>query len=173
MFALGQLMHAAVAGTLQLVAVRAATKQELRADVTMIQSQANNPLKFTPDPHAALEQLINPPMRGFMAGPAAMTDVMNDLVGHSIGTMAGMRAALDGVLQRFAPDQLEAKLSSKSMFDSVLPRNRKARLWDLYLQHFAAIREEAHEDFHTLFGKAFLAAYEQQLERLENAPGSQ
>ena len=169
---LGQLLEAAVAGTLQLVAVRATTKQEMRADLTLIQQRANNPLKFMPDASAGLEQLINPPLRGFMAGPAAMTDAMHDLLGHSIGTMAGMRAALDGVMQRFTPTELEGKLSGKSMLDSVLPMNRKARLWDLYLQHFATIREDAKDDFHTLFGKAFLAAYEQQLARLRATPGS-
>jgi FHA domain-containing protein len=80
--------------------------------------------------------------------------------------MAGTRAALEGVLARFRPEALEAKLVGRSMLDSVLPINRKAKLWELYLQHFEAIREEAQEDFHTLFGKAFLAAYEEQLQRL-------
>jgi FHA domain-containing protein len=80
--------------------------------------------------------------------------------------MAGMRAALDGVLARFAPPQLEAKLTGTSLLDSLLPMNRRARLWDLYLKHFDTIREEAQDDFHTLFGKAFLAAYEQQIDRL-------
>ena len=162
----GQLLHAAVAGAMQLMAVRTNTKQELRAEVTVIQQRANNPMKFFPDAHAVLEQLLRPPMRGFLAGPEAMTEVMNDLVGHSIGTMAGMRAALDGVLGRFSPEQLESKLSGKSLLDSLLPMNRKARLWDLYLQHFNGIRDEAQDDFHTLFGKAFLAAYTQQLESL-------
>ena len=106
-------------------------------------------------------------MRGFLAGPAAMTDAMQDLVGHTIGTMAGTRAALEGVLDRFTPQELEAKLSGKSMFDNILPMNRKAKLWELYLHHFDTIRNEAHDDFHTLFGKAFLAAYEQQLDRLQ------
>ena len=105
-------------------------------------------------------------MRGFLSGPAAMTDAMHDLVGHAIGTMAGTRAALEGVLDRFTPQQLEAKLTGRSMLDSVLPMNRKAKLWELYLQHFDAIRHDAHDDFHSLFGRAFLAAYEQQLDRL-------
>jgi FHA domain-containing protein len=163
---IGTLMRSAVEGTLQLMAVRAATRVELHAQVTMIQARNNNPLKFSPDAQSALEQMLQPPMRGFLAGPAAMTESMNDLVGHSIGTMAGTRAALEGVLDRFAPQELEAKLASKSVLDSVLPVTRKARLWDLYLQHFDAIRNEAQEDFQTLFGKAFLAAYEQQLDRL-------
>ena len=163
----GGLLHAAVAGTLQLMMVRATAKHELRAQVTMIQARNNNPLKFSPDARSALEQMLAPPMRGFLAGPAAMTDAMHDLVGHTIGTMAGTRAALEGVLDRFTPQQLEAKLVSRSMLDSLLPMNRKAKLWELYLHHFDTIRNEAHDDFHTLFGRAFLAAYEQQLDRLQ------
>lgn len=163
----GGVLRAAVEGTLQLIAVRATTKHELRANVTVIQARNNNPLKFSPDASSGIEQLLRPTMRGFLAGPAAMTDAMNDLVGHSIGTVAGMRSALEGMLGRFAPQQLESKMVGQSLLDSVLPMNRKAKLWELYLQHFETIREEAQEDFHTLFGKAFLAAYEQQLERLK------
>ena len=146
--------------------VRATAKHELRAQVTVIRARNNNPLKFSPDARSALEQLLQPPIRGFLAGPAAITDAMQDLVGHAIGTMAGTRAALEGVLDRFTPRQLEAKLVGKSVLDTVLPMNRKAKLWELYLQHFDAIRHEAHDDFHSLFGRAFLAAYEQQLDRL-------
>ena len=163
----GELLRAAVAGTLQLMTVRATAKHELRAQVTMIQARNNNPLKFSPDARSALEQLLQPPMRGFLAGPAAMTDAMHDLVGHAIGTMAGTRAALEGVLDRFTPQQLESKLVGKSMLDSLLPMNRKAKLWELYLRHCDVIRSEAHDDFHALFGRAFLAAYEQQLDRLQ------
>ncbi|NRF66436.1 type VI secretion system-associated FHA domain protein TagH [Aquincola sp. S2] len=167
----GGVLRAAIEGTLQLIAVRATTKHELRAAVTVIQARGNNPLKFSPDAATGIEQLLRPTMRGFLAGPAAMTDAMNDLVGHSIGTVAGMRAALDGMLGRFAPQQLESKLVGSSLLDSVLPMNRKAKLWELYLQHFETIRDEAQEDFHNLFGKAFLAAYEQQLERLKRNNG--
>ena len=163
---IGRILRSAIDGTLQLVAVRASTKHELRAGVTVIQQRDNNPLKFSPDAKSGLEQLLQPPLRGFLGGPAAMDDVMHDLVGHAIGTVAGMRAAVTGMLDRFAPEALEAKLTGGSVLDSLLPMNRKARLWDLYLQHHGAIREEAQEDFHTLFGKAFLAAYEQQIERL-------
>ena len=163
----GALLNSAVAGTLQLMMVRATAKHELRAQVTVIRARNNNPLKFSPDARSALEQLLQPPIRGFLAGPAAITDAMQDLVGHAIGTMAGTRAALEGVLDRFTPRQLEAKLVGKSVLDTVLPMNRKAKLWELYLQNFEVIHDEAHDDFHSLFGRAFLAAYEQQLERLQ------
>jgi FHA domain-containing protein len=165
----GRLLRSAVNGTLKMMAVRAATKHELHAEVTVIKSRDNNPLKFSPDGQSALEQLLTPAMRGFMPGPAAMADAMHDLVSHAIGTMAGTRAALEGVLSRFSPEALESKLVGRSMLDSVLPLNRKAKLWDLYLQHFDAIRDEAQEDFNALFGKAFLMAYEEQLTRLDES----
>lgn len=163
---LGQLVREAVDGTLRLMSLRATAKQELRAAVTTIRARNNNPLKFSPDAQQAMEQLVQPPLRGFMSAPAAMQDAMHDLVGHGIGTMAGMRAALAGVLQRFEPGQLEARLAGRSMLDNLLAMNRKAKLWDLYLQHFEAIRTEAQDDFDTLFGKAFVAAYEAQLDRM-------
>jgi FHA domain-containing protein len=170
---IGEVLRHSVDGTLKLVATRAAAKQELRADVTMIQARNNNPLKFSPDAGAAIEQLLQPPMRGFMVGPAAVHDAMDDLLGHAIGTMVGMRAALEGVLKRFEPSQLEGKLSGNSVLDSVLPMNRRAKLWELYLQHYQRIHDDAQEDFHELFGKAFIKAYEDQLDRLdaERHPG--
>ncbi len=163
---LGTILREAVDGTLRLMAVRATAKTELRAAVTTIRARNNNPLKFSPSAEGALGQMLQPPLRGFMAGPVAMQDAMHDLVGHSIGTMAGMRAALAGVLARFEPGQLESKLAGKSMLDSLMPGGRKAKLWDLYLQHFESIRNDAHDDFHNLFGAAFVAAYEEQLDQL-------
>ena len=164
---IGQLLRNAVDGSLKLVAARAATKTEMRAEVTVIQAKRNNPLKFSPDTQSAMEQLLQPPLRGFLSGPDAVSDAMDDLLGHTIGTMVGMRAALEGVLSRFEPSQLEAKLVGHSMLDSLLPMNRRAKLWELYLQHYEAVRSEAQDDFHNLFGRAFLQAYEEQLDRLE------
>jgi len=164
---IGQVLNHSIDGTIKLVAVRAAAKQELKADVTIIQARNNNPLKFSPDAGVAIEQLLQPPMRGFMMGPAAVSDVMDDLLGHAIGTMAGMRAALTGVLERFEPARLEGKLAANSVLDSVLPMNRRAKLWELYLQHYKRIRDDAQDDFHDLFGKAFIEAYEEQLDRLD------
>ena len=52
------------------------------------------------------------------------------------------------------------------MLHSVLPGARKARMWEVFVEHYAKIRAEASDDFHTLFGAAFLDAYEAQIDRL-------
>ncbi len=163
----GRIVKAAVSGTQELMAVRASTKYEMRAQVTQIQARSNNPLKFAPDVRTGVEQLVEPAARGFLEGPAAMEDAMKDLIGHMIGSVAGMRAALEGSLDNFTPEMLEKTLGQGSMLDSLVPMGRKARLWELYLLRYQTLRESAQDDFHTVFGKAFLAAYEQQVERLK------
>jgi FHA domain-containing protein len=167
---LGELMRVATQGTLDLLLARTLIKREVHADVTLIVAQDNNPLKFSPNVETALSHLLAPRGQGFMRPAAAMTDAYNDLRAHQFGFMAGMRAALEGVLQRFDPAELERRLTEKSLVDSVLPMNRKAKLWSLFSELYAEINREAQDDFQTLFGTEFLRAYDAQLAKLEN-PG--
>ncbi|MCB1914556.1 MAG: type VI secretion system-associated FHA domain protein TagH [Rhodocyclaceae bacterium] len=170
---IGLLLRESTQGTLDLLLARAMTKREVKADVTMIVSRDNNPLKFSPDLAMALSHLFGPPRKGFLTPAEAMRDAYNDLRSHQFGFMAGMRAALEGVLRRFTPSVLERRLTRKSVMDSVLPMHRKAKLWDLYMEMYEDISREAEDDFHTLFGKEFLRAYEEQIERLEQAHDEQ
>lgn len=165
---IGQLLHDSTQGTVDLLVARAALKREVRAEVTMIVAQKNNPLKFSPSVEVALAHLLSPPQRGFMPASQAMQDAYDDLRAHQFGFMAGMKAALDGVLKRFDPAQLEGKLTQKSMLQSLLPATRKARMWEVFQELYAHISAEASDDFHELFGKEFLRAYEAHIDELHN-----
>lgn len=164
----GQLLHEATRGTVELLVARAALKREIRAEVTMIVARENNPLKFSPSVDVALTHLLSPPARGFMPAAPAMRDAFDDLRAHQFGFVAGMRAALEGVLKRFDPEQLEGKLTQKSVINSLLPATRKAKLWELFQELYGQISEEAAEDFHELFGKEFLRAYEAHIDQLKS-----
>ncbi len=164
----GQLLRESTRGAVELLVARAALKREMRAEMTMIVSRENNPLKFSPTVEVALQHLLGPPAPGFMPSATAMRDAFDDLRAHQLGVMAGMRAALEGVLLRFDPKQLEGKLSKRSAIDSIIPATRKARLWEAFNELFAQLQTEAQDDFDELFGKAFLKAYEDQLDRLHN-----
>jgi len=165
---IGQLLHDSTQGTVDLLVARAALKREVRAEVTMIVAQKNNPLKFSPSVEVALAHLLSPPQRGFMPASQAMQDAYDDLRAHQFGFMAGMKAALDGVLKRFDPALLEGKLTQKSMLQSLLPATRKARMWEVFQELYAHISAEASDDFHELFGKEFLRAYEAHIDELHN-----
>jgi predicted component of type VI protein secretion system len=83
--------------------------------------------------------------------------------------MAGMRAALAGVLERFDPQAIEARLQVPTVMDKVLVSGRKARMWDRMVELYAELASEADSDFHRLFGEAFGAAYEEQINQIELA----
>jgi FHA domain-containing protein len=168
---IGELLRESTRGAVELLRARAALKQEVRAEMTMIVTQGNNPLKFSPNVEAALNHLLGPKAPGFMAPARAMRDAFDDLRAHEIGVMAGMRAALDGVLARFDPQALDSAITKRGALASLLPGSRKAQLWEQFQQLYTQLSREAADDFHTLFGKAFLKAYEAQLLALDAEPG--
>ena len=157
---LGNLLHEATRGLLDLLAARANTKRQARADMTVIVTKDNNPLKFSPNVETALAQLLVPRGRGFMPPLRAVGDAYEDLRMHQQGFMAGMRSALALILTRFNPHELEQRLSDHSMVTSLLPTTRKAKLWDMFGALYGDISKEAESDFHALFGEEFLRAYQ-------------
>lgn len=163
---LGQLIHESARGTVDLLVARAALKREVRAEATMIVAKENNPLKFSPSAEVALGHLLGPTVRGFIEPQRAMRDAFDDLRAHQLAFLAGMRAALEGLLQRFDPASLEGRLTQKSVLSSLLPAARKAQLWSVFQQEYQQIAGELADDFHQVFGREFLRAYEAQLDAL-------
>jgi len=166
----GDLLRESVAGLLKALVARALTKRELRVDMTMLASTENNPLKFCPDAFEALNHLLAPRARaGYLPPIRAVREAYEDLQAHNLAVMAGMRAALQGVLQRFDPAQLEKQLASHPLLDKLVPQSRKARMWDLVADQHEALVREAQDEFDRIFGRAFRAAYEEQLQKLRMA----
>jgi type VI secretion system FHA domain protein len=171
MHELGELLHEATRGLLDLLAARAQTKKQVRADMTVIVAKDNNPLKFAPSIEAALSHMLVPRGRGFMPPVRAVSDAYDDLRAHQQGFMEGMRSAMALVLARFDPGTLEHQLSKGSMVDSFMPGTRKAKLWDMFGQLYGEISKEAETDFHALFGQEFLKAYQAHVGK-SSAPGA-
>ena len=165
----GTMLREATTGTMSVLMARAMTKRESRLDMTMISSQANNPLKFFPDADSALMQMMTGTMPGYMAPQRAFGNAFDDLKAHELAIMAGMRAALGGVLKRFDPQAIEARLHEPTVMDKVLAANRKAKMWDRMVELYTQMASEADDDFQRLFGEAFGVAYEEQIQRLRQA----
>jgi type VI secretion system FHA domain protein len=165
----GAMLREATAGTMGVLMGRAVTKRESRLEMTMISAEANNPLKFFPDAGGALTQMMSGSMPGYMAPPRAFAKAFDDLKAHELAIMAGMRAALAGVLKRFDPQAIEARLQVPTVMDKVLVSGRKARMWDRMVELYTELASEADSDFHRLFGEAFGAAYEEQINQIEMA----
>jgi FHA domain-containing protein/type VI secretion system protein len=163
----GAMLREATAGTMAVLLARAMTKRESRLEMTVLGAQANNPLKFFPDAESALSQMLTNSMAGYMPPVKSIGSAFEDLKAHELAVIAGMRAALDGVLARFNPALIEARMEPAGVMDKMLSVNRKARMWDKMVELYDDILREADDDFQHLFGEKFSAAYEDQIGRLQ------
>jgi FHA domain-containing protein/type VI secretion system protein len=163
---IGEMLRAATAGTMDVLMARALTKRESHIDMTMIAPRANNPLKFFPDADSALTQMLSAQIPGYLPPLPAIAGAFDDLKAHELAVIAGMRAALAAVVQRFDPARIEQRLSDPGRLDKLLPASRKARMWDRLVELYGELARDADEDLQRLFGEKFSGAYEQQVERL-------
>ncbi|SFQ19781.1 type VI secretion system-associated FHA domain protein TagH [Variovorax sp. 770b2] len=167
---LGRLMRAFTDGTIELLSSRAMLKREVRAEITMIVDEENNPFKILPNGRAVLMQMFGARMPGFLTPEAAVHDALGDLQSHQLGMVAGMRAALLTVLQRFDPATLNRTTPHDSSFaEKMLPGGREARLWRQLRQLHAETTAAVEDDFQAVFGRAFQQAYDREMERLKEA----
>lgn len=162
----GEMLRASTAGTMDVLMARALTKRESHIDMTMIAPRANNPLKFFPDADSALTQMLSAQIPGYLPPLPAIAGAFDDLKAHELAVIAGMRAALAAVVQRFDPARIEQRLSEPGRLDKLLPASRKARMWDRLVELYGDLARDADEDLQRLFGEKFSGAYEQQVERL-------
>lgn len=164
----GAMLREAMSGTMAVLLARAMTKRESRLEVTVLGAQANNPLKFFPDAEMALTQMLTGSVGAYMPPVKAVASAFDDLKSHELAVIAGMRAALAGVLGRFDPARIEATMEPGGVMDKMMSASRKARMWDRMVEQYGAIARDADDDFQRLFGDKFAAAYEEQIARLQH-----
>ncbi|KVD66520.1 type VI secretion system-associated FHA domain protein TagH [Burkholderia ubonensis] len=161
----GQLLALFANGTVELLSSRSILKREVKAHMTMLLDRENNPLKLLPDGGAVLRQMFGLPLPGFMSPQSAVSDAFQDLHAHQIGMVAGMRAALMDLLTRFSPQRLRERDDTPApWYEKHLPVLYKARMWDRYAATHRDTVFAIEDDFASVFGKAFLAAYDAEVE---------
>lgn len=165
----GAMLRAATTGTMGVLLARTLTKRESRMAVTMIASQANNPLKFFPDPTSALFQMLGKPGKGYMAPVAAFEGAFDDMKAHEMALLAGMRGALEGMQAHFDPAEIERTMALPSVMDKMLQANRKAKLWDRHVESYRQLVQDADEEYQRRFSEQFARAYEEQIARMRKS----
>ena len=164
----GEMLRAATGGTMDVLMARALTKRESHIDMTMIGAYSNNPLKFFPDADSALTQMLGGDSPAYMRPVKALTASFDDLKAHELAVIAGMRAALGAVVQRFDPARVEQRRTTHGALDKWMPARRKARLWDRLVERYEDLARDADEDLQRLFGELFSKAYEEQVARMRS-----
>jgi type VI secretion system protein len=127
----------------------------------------NNPLKTPPGrpplgPEEIMTLLLIRQKEAYMSPVQAVREGFKDIKDHQVAVWAGVQAALNRLLDRFDPHNLETRLQ-QTVLDSILPASRKAKYWDLFTTEYQTIAREAEDDFNELFGDEFARAYEERL----------
>ncbi len=164
---LGAIFRETVQGLTEILLARGDVKGEFRLDRTAIGPMENNPLKTPPgrpplNPEEVMNLLLIRQKDAYMSPVQAVHESFNDIKAHQLAVMAGIQAALNRLLERFDPHNLETRLQ-QTVLDSFLPASRKAKYWDLFTTEYQAIAREAEDDFNELFGDEFARAYEERL----------
>jgi len=161
MHQLGRMLSLFSQGTVALLSSRSILKRGVKAEMTMILDEANNPFKLLPSGKTVLMQMFGTRMPGFMPAEQSVRDALIDLQAHQLGMIAGIRAIIAAMLQSFNPGRLEAEARNDGVSSRLaLPNSRKAALWDYFTRSYNKTAGEIEDDFHTLFGEAFLHAYD-------------
>ncbi|MFH8134320.1 type VI secretion system-associated FHA domain protein TagH [Pantoea osteomyelitidis] len=166
----GRMLSLFSQGTVALLSSRSILKRGVKAEMTMILNEANNPFKILPSGKTVLMQIYQSQMPGFMPPEQAVRDALVDLQAHQLGMIAGIRAIIAAMLQSFNPQQLEEQAKA----DGMVPRlpfsaMRKAALWDYFIRNYQRTAGEIEDDFHTLFGEAFLHAYDMEVNQYKDS----
>lgn len=167
---LGQMLSMFSQGTVALLSSRSILKRGVKADMTMILDDANNPFKLLPSGKTVLMQMFGSRMPGFMEPKKSVRDALIDLQAHQLGMISGIRAIIAAMLQSFNPEQLEEEAKREGTASRLaLPGSRKAALWDYFVRQYGATAGEIEDDFHTLFGEAFLHAYDMEVNQYKDS----
>lgn len=167
---LGQMLSMFSQGTVALLSSRSILKRGVKADMTMVLDDANNPFKLLPSGKTVLMQMFGARMPGFMPPKKSVRDALIDLQAHQLGMISGIRAIIAAMLQSFNPEQLEEEAKRDGHTSRLaLPASRKAALWDYFVRTYGETTGEIEDDFHTLFGEAFLYAYDMEVNQYKDS----
>ncbi len=167
---LGQMLSMFSQGTVALLSSRSILKRGVKADMTMVLDDANNPFKLLPSGKTVLMQMFGARMPGFMPPKKSVRDALIDLQAHQLGMISGIRAIIAAMLQSFNPEQMEEEAKRDGHTSRLaLPASRKAALWDYFVRTYGETAGEIEDDFHTLFGEAFLYAYDMEVNQYKDS----
>ncbi|WP_380180329.1 type VI secretion system-associated FHA domain protein TagH [Kalamiella sp. sgz302252] len=170
LYQLGQMFSMFSQGTVALLSSRSILKRGVKAEMTVILDEANNPFKLLPSGKSVLMQMYGSRMPGFMVPVQSVRDALIDLQAHQLGMIAGIRAIIASMLQSFNPEQLQAEVQEEkraARFDFSV--RRKAAFWDHFTRRYQETAGEIEDDFHTLFGEAFLHAYDMEVNQYKDS----
>jgi type VI secretion system protein len=162
-----QLVRESMQGLIETLRLRETFKSEFSIPMTRIAKSDNNVFKHSANVDDAM-RVFSVRDSGYLGPEESTRQAFEDIAADYVAMVAGMRAALSALLERFSPQVLEERIGKVTALDGVLPQIRQARLWDQFQKEYALIKGQAKEDFQRVFGQHFEEAYTEKIRELRS-----
>ena len=167
---MGQILMVVVQGTIDALRARDEVKSQFRLVVTRVRSSDNNPLTFAVDAADAMNSLLSRRNAAFLPPLEAFQRAFDDIRGHQMALLAGMRAGFESLMNRLDPEQLQEDFDKQAkQGGGLLSAVAKPKYWDQYKNYFAGLQGDRDDAFRRLFGEEFALAYEKQVELIKRS----
>lgn len=155
----GQMLRETVLGLMEVLKSRTDAKSRLRLDQTTIQPRENNPLKFSASVDEAVVRLLDPHGSRFLGPIEAIRDSFASIRSHQSATTAAIQAAVDGLMKRLEPRELEERFDRGLRRGALLGAANKMKYWDLYTEFYNALNQRNEQGLPQVFAEEFARTY--------------
>lgn len=155
----GQMLREVVLGLMESLKGRADLKNRLRLSQTTIQPAENNPLKFSPSVDDAVLRLLDPHSSRYLGPIEAIRDSFADLRNHQTALNAGIQAAIDELMSRIEPGELQERFDRGLKRGSLLGAANKMKYWDLYVEFYQTLNQRNEQGLPALFAEELARTY--------------
>jgi type VI secretion system FHA domain protein len=147
----GLLLNKSVDLIITLLRLRAEVKDEMGDGRTGLSTDANNPLKISPNVVVALNFLLGKPVLGFMNYNKAINLASDDVIDHNRRLLTVPQYACQHVLQQLSPQKIEEEVEKIGGIGIKIQIQKDAKCWAQYKKTHTA----CHANLDQVIKKAF------------------
>lgn len=147
----GLLLNKSVDLILTLLRLRAEVKDEMGDGRTGLSTDANNPLKISPNVVVALNFLLGKPVPGFMNYNKAIKAAADDIIDHDRSLLTVPQYACQDILQQLSPEKIEEEVEKIGGIGIKIQIQKDAKCWAQYKKTHTA----CHANLDQVIKKAF------------------
>lgn len=163
----GLLLRLCLRGMVSASQARASLKNEFRLDMTLVNVDGNNPIKFSATGDQAIKHLLSGDHGSFLPMDRAIEECFADVQEHQLAVMAGMQHAFAELMKTLSPPALEKRFD-RSQGKGLSLGSKNARYWEAYRELHQDLMAED-DIFASLFSQPFAQGYDNQMDILTNS----
>jgi len=155
----GQMLREVAVSLMDALQTRSDLKSRMHLGQTTIQPGENNPFKFATSVDDAVRKLLDGHSSRYLGPVEAIRESFNDLKTHQSSMNTAMQAAVDSLLDRLEPSDLQERFDRGLKRGSLLGAANKIKYWDLYAEFYQVLNQRDEAGLPTLFSEEFAKAY--------------